>query len=111
MTQTTLSPTIRALLWTGFLASLSAMDFTYTAIALAGLPGAGELNPIAAYAFDVGLVLAAGVKIVALATVLGLAVLLSRTTHARQTERVLAAWCVILLAVNSWSALQLLGAA
>ena len=109
MTQLKLSPTRRLVLWGGLLAALNLMDLTFTAIALHGLSGASELNPIAAYAFEQGILTAAILKLVVIEIVLLLALALAPTPFARTTERVLIAWCAVFLLVNAWSAIQLLG--
>lgn len=85
------------------------MDLTLSAIALGGLEGSFELNPLARRAFERGLLAAALLKLAGILVVAFLALALARTPHARTTERVLAAWCALMLAVNAWSAIQLLG--
>jgi len=109
MTQLQLSPTRRLIIWGALLAALNVMDLTFTAIALAGIPGATELNPIAAYAFDQGILTAAVLKLLAIEIVLLIALAMAPTPFARTTERVLIAWCGVFLLVNAFSAVQLLG--
>ena len=109
MTQPKLTPTRRIILWTALLAALNVMDLTLTTIALHGVTGAAELNPIAAYALEQGVLAAAMLKLVAIEVVLLIGLALAPTPFARNTERIIAAWCAIFLVVNAWSALQILG--
>ncbi|MFA5862902.1 MAG: DUF5658 family protein [Candidatus Thermoplasmatota archaeon] len=109
MTQLKLSPTRRLLLWGALLAALNAMDLTFTALALNGIDGAEELNPIAAYAFEQGILTAAVLKLLAIEIVLLIALAIAPTPFARTMERVFVAWCAVFLLVNAFSAFQLLG--
>lgn len=105
----TLQPRARLTLWWALLAAYSLQDLGLTAVALSGIPEARELNPLADAAFEQGILLAFALKAVALAVVLGIALLLARTKHWPLAERHLAAWCIVLLTVNAHSAIHLLG--
>ncbi|MFP5356009.1 MAG: DUF5658 family protein [Gemmatimonadota bacterium] len=109
MPQPPLSPSRRLVLWSGLLAAYSLLDLTLTAIALCGIEGARELNPVAAAAFGVGLPAALALKLLGASATLGFALALSRTPYARTTERILAVWCALFLVVNAHSALLLMG--
>lgn len=104
-----LAPHARLTLWWALLAAYSLQDVILTTIALHVIPGSRELNPIADVAFQHSVLLALALKLAALAVVLGITWLLARTKHWPLVERVLAAWCIILLAVNAYSTIQLLG--
>ena len=104
-----LQPHARLTLWWALLAAYSLQDATLTTIALWGAPGAREFNPLADLAFEHGVLLALGLKLAALTIVLGIVWILARTKHWPLVERVLAAWCIVLLAINAFSTIQLLG--
>lgn len=104
-----LAPQARLTLWWALLAAYSLQDVTLTTIALQGIPSAREVNPLAGLALEQSVLLALSGKLAALAIVLGIAWLLARTKHWPLVERILAAWCLVLLAVNAWSSIQLLG--
>lgn len=109
MSQPQLSPTRRLILWGGLLAALTLIDFTLSAIALRGLEGATELNPIASMAFQQGLATAFVLKLLAIEIVLLIGLAIAPTPFARTMERVMMLWCMVFLLVNAYSALQLLG--
>lgn len=102
-------PHARLTLWWALLSAYSLQDAVLTTIALRGLPGARELNPLAELAFQHGVLLALALKLAALSVVLAIVWVLARTKHWPLVERVLAAWCIVLLAVNAWSSIQILG--
>lgn len=102
-------PHARLTLWWALLAAYSLQDVVLTTIALRGLPGARELTPLAGLAFEHSVLLALGFKLAGLAIVLVIVWLLARTKHWPLVERILAAWCIILLAINAYSTIQLLG--
>ena len=104
-----LPPRARLTLWWALLAAYSLQDVVFTTIALRGIPSARELNPLASLAFEHSVLLALALKLAALAIVLVIVWLLARTKHWPLVERILAAWCIILLAVNTYSTIQLLG--
>jgi hypothetical protein len=104
-----LSPRTRLTLWWALLAAYSLQDLILTSIALQGVPGAREMNPLADLAFEQSILAAAGLKILALTAVLVIVWRLARTKHWPVAERVLVAWCIVILAVNAYSALQILG--
>lgn len=103
-----LPPRARLTLWWALLAAYSLQDLALTTIALRGIHGARELNPLAGAAFEQGILVAFALKAASLALVLGITWVLARTKHWPLVERVLAAWCIILLAVNAYSAIQLI---
>ena len=109
MTQLQLSPTRRIVLWASLLAALSLIDFTLTAIALRGIAGAEELNPLASLAFHKGHATAFVLKIAAIEIVLLIGLAIAPLPFARTFERVMILWCGVFLLVNAYSALQLLG--
>ena len=109
MPQPQLSPARRLILWSGLLAALSLIDFTLTVIALYGVSGAQELNPLAALAFHQGLATAFVLKLLAIEIVLLVALVMAPTPFARTAEKVMVLWCGVFLLVNAFSALQLLG--
>ena len=109
MSQPQLSPTRRLILWGGLLAALSLIDFALTAIALRGIQGAEELNPLAALAFQQGLATAFVLKLLAIEIVLLIGLAIAPTPFARTCEKVMMLWCGVFLLVNTYSALQLLG--
>lgn len=109
MSQHQLSPPRRLILWGGFLAALSLIDFTLTAVALRGIDGVEEINPLAALAFQQGLATAFVLKLLAIEIVLLIGLAIAPTPFARTCERVMILWCGIFLLVNAYGALQLLG--
>lgn len=109
MSQPQLCPARRLILWGGLLAALSLIDFTLTAIALQGVGGATELNPLAALAFQQGLATAFVLKLLAIEVVLLIGLAIAPTPSVRTMERVMILWCGVFLLVNAYSALQLLG--
>lgn len=104
-----ISPRARLTLWWALLAAYSMQDVILTTMALYGIPSAREMNPIADLAFERGFLGAFALKTAGLAIVLGICWKLSRTTHWPLAERTLACWCIVLLTVNAYSAIQILG--
>lgn len=97
------------LLW-GILALLGLVDLAATWAGLALVDGARETNLLPALAFAHSVLTAAVLKVLSLVVVLFLALELSRGGYERATERVLAAWCVVLAVVNAVSLAQLAAA-
>lgn len=106
-----LPPRARLTLWWALLAAYSLQDVVFTTIALRGISSVRELNPLAGLAFEHSVLVALALKIAALTIVLAIVRLLARTKHWPLVERILAAWCIVLLAINAWSSIQLLGGA
>lgn len=104
-----IAPRTRLTLWWALLAAYSLQDVIFTTMALYGIPSAREMNPIADLAFERGFLAAFALKAAGLAIVLGIAWKISRTKHWPLAERTLACWCIVLLTVNTYSAIQILG--
>ena len=111
MSQPHLSPTRRLIPWGALLAALSLLDLTLTAIALNGITGAAELNPLASHAFADSFLSATFYKLVGLELVLILSLLLARAGWGRAVETTLAAWCGVYLLLNAYSLILILGGA
>lgn len=104
-----ITPRARLTLWWALLSAYSMQDAVLTTIALYGIPSARELNPIAGLAFEHGALAAFAFKAAGLAIVLAILWQLARTKHWPVAERALVCWCVVLLTVNAYSAIQILG--
>lgn len=102
-------PRDRITLWWALLAAFSIQDLLYTLVALHGIPGARELNPLPALAFEAGLAAVIALKGISLLLVLYACWALARTRHWPAAERTLAVWCALYLAINAYSVVNLLG--